>query len=264
MRTVTNFKKEIFWRNLLWREIMMKITYVYHSCYVVELEEVVFVFDYYKGELPTWDIRKKVIFFASHKHQDHFSLEIFSFAKKYQDITYILSNDIRFTDNFLIRHNINPCIREKIIRIGKRTSRELDVQGKCLRIETLRSTDEGVAFLIHYNNKSIYHAGDLNWWSWSGITEQENEEMAKAYKREINTLANQKIDIAFLVLDPRKEERYWWGMDYFLKTVEVDCVFPMHCWEKYSIIKQFQKDKGTAAYITKVQDVTAEEEFFEI
>lgn len=242
----------------------MKITYVYHSCYVVEFEEVVFVFDYYKGKLPTWDTQKKVLFFVSHKHQDHFSFEIFSFAEKYKDIIYILSNDIKLTDKFLIRHNINPCIKKKIIRIGKGTSKDLDIEGKCLRIETLRSTDQGVAFLLKYNDKSIYHAGDLNWWSWSGMTQQENDKMEIDYKQEINRLADKKIDIAFLVLDPRQEERYWWGMDYFLKTVEVGCVFPMHCWENYSLIKQFQKDKGGEAYINKVQEIIDEGDNFEL
>ena len=88
--------------------------------------------------------------------------------------------------------------------------------------------------------------------------------MANAYKEEINRLASKKIDIAFLVLDPRQEERYWWGMDYFLKTVEVDCVFPMHCWEKQGVIIQFQEDKGTEAHITKVQAVTDAGESFDV
>ena len=34
------------------------------------------------------------------------------------------------------------------------------------KIRTLRSTDEGVAYLVSYRGKRIYHAGDLNWWHW--------------------------------------------------------------------------------------------------
>ena len=37
-----------------------------------------------------------------------------------------------------------------------------------VRIRTLKSTDEGVAFLVEAEGKSIYHAGDLNWWYWEG------------------------------------------------------------------------------------------------
>lgn len=54
------------------------------------------------------------------------------------------------------------------------------------------------------------------------------------------------------------------GNGLFLKTVEVGCVFPMHCWEKYSLIKQFQKDKGGEAYINKVQEIIDEGDNFEL
>ena len=37
-----------------------------------------------------------------------------------------------------------------------------------LVIRALPSTDEGVAFDIDYQGRRIYHAGDLNWWAWSG------------------------------------------------------------------------------------------------
>ena len=34
-------------------------------------------------------------------------------------------------------------------------------------IETLKSTDEGVAYIVHSDGITIYHAGDLNWWHWT-------------------------------------------------------------------------------------------------
>ena len=37
----------------------MKITYIDHSGFCVECENVVFIFDYYKGELPEFDRKKK-------------------------------------------------------------------------------------------------------------------------------------------------------------------------------------------------------------
>lgn len=242
----------------------MKITYIYHSCYVVEFDDVVLIFDYFKGELPNWDRDKKVIVFASHKHQDHFSLEILRWINKYNDISYVLSNDIKFTDSFLLRHGVNPNVKNLITRIGKRAELDLNVRGKCLKIQTLKSTDEGVAFLINYEGKCIYHAGDLNWWSWSGSSKEENEAMENEYKKEISRLSAINIDIAFVVLDPRQEERYGWGMDYFLKTVTVNKVFPMHCWEKYSIIKQFIKDSEMNEYSNKIMDVIGEGQSFQI
>lgn len=51
----------------------MKITYIHHSCFVVEIEDCIFVFDYYKGKLPEFDKNKRIIFFVSHSHGDHFN-----------------------------------------------------------------------------------------------------------------------------------------------------------------------------------------------
>jgi len=234
----------------------MKITYVYHSCYVIEFEKIIFVFDYYKGELPTWNGEKKVIFFSSHKHQDHFSLEIFHLAKKFKDVQFVLSNDIKLSDAFLIRHGIDTKVKESIIRVGKRKNIMLNVMGAVLEISTLRSTDRGVAFLLKYEGKCIYHAGDLHWWAWSGLPESENKLMETLYKSEIDMLKTTKIDIAFIVLDPRQEKCYWWGLDYFLKTIDVVYVFPMHCWEKYDIIQKFMKEKKEEGYCYKIVDIT--------
>ena len=39
---------------------MVKITYISHSCFAVELEHSVLVFDYYQGELPLWNPEKTI------------------------------------------------------------------------------------------------------------------------------------------------------------------------------------------------------------
>ena len=54
----------------------MKITYIYHSCFVAEIEDCIFVFDYYKGHLPEFDPNKKLIFMVSHQHGDQFNPSI--------------------------------------------------------------------------------------------------------------------------------------------------------------------------------------------
>lgn len=240
----------------------MKITFIYHSCYVIEFDDAIFVFDYFKGDLPTWDTDKKIYFFVSHKHQDHFSFDIFSFVERYKNITYILSNDIKLSDKYLLRHNISTDIKKHMISVGKNVSTTVEVGNENMEVETFRSTDQGVAFLITYKNRTIYHAGDLNWWSWLGESEEEYAEMARNYVNEINKLTDRKIDIAFVVLDPRQEERYWWGMDYFLKATDAEAVFPMHCWEKYWIVEQFKKDKADQDYCGRVKEVKCEGQTF--
>ena len=52
----------------------MKVTYIYHSSFAVELEKSMLIFDYYgKGDLPERPAGKQVYFLNSHSHPDHFS-----------------------------------------------------------------------------------------------------------------------------------------------------------------------------------------------
>lgn len=76
---------------------MMKITYIYHSGFTVELEKSILIFDYYKGELEKFDPNKQIYVFSSHGHPDHFNKDIFNLSKTYKNVTYILSHDILTT-----------------------------------------------------------------------------------------------------------------------------------------------------------------------
>ena len=86
-------------------------------------------------------------------------------------------------------------------------------------VSTLKSTDEGVAFLVKTEGKTIYHAGDLHWWDWPGEPEEDNKMMERQYKEELESLKKESIDYAFIVLDPRQEESETLGIDYFIKNV---------------------------------------------
>ena len=72
----------------------MKITYIHHSSFAVELEHVILLFDYFKGKLPDFPKEKPVIIFASHFHADHYDPIIFQIAENREKIFYILSNEI--------------------------------------------------------------------------------------------------------------------------------------------------------------------------
>ena len=104
-----------------------------------------------------------------------------------------------------------------------------------LSVRTLRSTDAGVAFLVETEGKTLYHAGDLNWWHWEEESRVYNEMMKRNYWYEIGKIEGQAIDVAFVPLDPRQEEQYYWGMDYFMKHTDTKVVFPMHMWGHYEV-----------------------------
>ena len=56
----------------------MRITFLYHSAFLVELKTCTLLFDWYGGTLPDFDRSKPLYVFASHHHGDHYSPEIFS------------------------------------------------------------------------------------------------------------------------------------------------------------------------------------------
>ena len=144
---------------------MIKVTYLGHSGFLAELEDVCLLFDYYKGELPEMDPDQKMAVFVSHSHYDHYRKDIFRLRDRFGQIRFILSDDVPAAEE------------EDVIFVRPNECRE--VLG--LDITTLRSNDEGVAFLVKYKNRTIYHAGDLNWWHWEGEPDAYNTKMRRSY-----------------------------------------------------------------------------------
>ena len=69
----------------------MKVTFIEHSGFMVEMEQNVLLFDYYQGEIPSFDGSKTLYVFASHSHADHYDPAIWKLKEHYKDIHYILS-----------------------------------------------------------------------------------------------------------------------------------------------------------------------------
>ena len=211
----------------------MKVTYIHHSCFLVETNSFYYLFDYEKGYLPEMNVTKPIIVLSSHSHADHYNPEVFSLLKALgmQNIQAILSDDIE------IPANINT------LQVLPENKYELGPQQK---LTTFRSTDLGVAFLIEDQKKLIYHAGDLNDWVWDEESDSYNEQMTINYRKQINLLSeklnHQEIDVAFVVLDPRQEKDYDKGMCYFLEHIPVKEVYPMHYWGKPDIMEVFLKE----------------------
>ena len=66
----------------------MKITYIHHSSFSVELDNTILLFDYFKGNLPSFDKNKKLYVFSSHSHHDHFDESIFNIEKTHPSQSY--------------------------------------------------------------------------------------------------------------------------------------------------------------------------------
>ena len=224
---------------------MMRITYLGHSGFLAEVGDAYFLFDYYKGAMPRMDTSKKMFVFVSHAHYDHYNRNIFDFRQDFSEIYYILSSDI--TAETEEACSIKP-------------NEELEIGG--CRVRTLRSNDEGVAFLVHYHGRTLYHAGDLNWWHWEGEPEAYNTGMRRSYQAEINKLQGEKIDAAFVPVDPRLGEQYCWGIDCFMKRTDTKRVFPMHFWGNYDVFDRLMLEQCTQEYRERIMKIEQEGQSF--
>lgn len=220
--------------------MQVTVTYIQHSGFAVELPERVLLFDYYKGDLSFLPPDKPLYVFASHRHHDHFDPCIFDLAGARRDVRYILSNDIRARRAGCVIDKLGPHKR-------------LTVDG--MDIETLKSTDEGVAFLVKAESVRIYHAGDLNLWTWEEEGPDYNAQMTEKYARELARIAGRKFDLAFLTLDPRQGSDREKGLRAFLAACDARHIFPMHCWEDYSVIDALRA--GGDPFAPRVSPITA-------
>lgn len=236
----------------------MKITYIHHSSFSVETEKATLLFDYYAGPLPAFAEDRPLIVFASHFHADHFSPVVFELAGHKGGAQYILSHDIR-------PGKVPKELRERTRFVKAGETFELAyAQGEAaMRIETLRSTDEGVAFWISCDGKEIYHAGDLNNWWWEGEDKAWNHNMAANYKKEMEKLAGRTADAAFIPLDPRLEDWFYLGMEGFMEKADARAIFPMHFWKDYSVIERMKRHPASAGWRDRIVDIREEGEVFE-
>lgn len=256
----------------------MRIRYIMHSCFAVEIEDTLLLFDYFdknktpevdfEGELPDFSEYKKHYIFASHKHRDHFWLESLKWGMEYPEMIFFLGNDMRFNEKYLSRNGIDPVVKERMITA--RPGGHYEVED--LLVDAYGSTDEGVSFLVKYQDKVLFHAGDLNDWSWvvrkgEARDDAYRNKMREEFRRELEPLRGIHMDAAFVVLDPRLEESYKNGMDYFIHQMDADAIFPMHLWKRYDLIFKYKKElveKGETKLAEKIMEIRHENQSFEL
>lgn len=204
----------------------MKVIYLHHSGFIVALEKVTLIFDAITNIQPHF-LRKgrKNIFFATHSHKDHFAQRIFSYGTDYNS-TYILSDDISKRGGSNISY-VHPY-------------ETLEIDG--VTIKTYGSTDLGVSFLVEAEGKTIFHAGDLNWWDWDTEERPHIDPVAEEadYKAEIAKLKadlqNTIIDVAFVPVDGRLGGSATKAAVYFIDELHPRVLAPMHFWDDYSLV----------------------------
>ena len=229
----------------------MKITYIHHSAFFIEMKTASLLFDYFEGALPEIPADKPLYVFSSHRHGDHFSDVIFELAKNHENIMFVLSSDIWVK-------RVPVDLRDRAVFLEPDETWSDDV----LKVETYKSTDEGVAFWCTVDGKEIYHAGDLNHWYWEGEDEQWNADMTKAYRAEIEKMRGRKADAAFLPLDLRLEQWFYLGIDDWMKVANADVIFPMHFWGRFDVAQKLKALECSEAYRDRIVEIHERGESF--
>lgn len=211
------------------------LTYIYHDCFLLETEQAVIIFDFWKDPLslgkdkdfpPLLDElnkEKPIYLLVSHHHKDHFTRRIFLWEKWFPDIKYIISPDIMKAVRYMMTESTYSGYKPKrenvtVLREGE-TFRD-DI----IKVRAFGSTDIGNSYTIEIDDLKVFHAGDLNAW----LQNQENDKVA--FAKIVNNIAHRypRIDIAMFPLDSRIGEEYWWGAKYFVDRILTALFIPMH------------------------------------
>ena len=217
---------------------MLKVTYLFHSGFLVETNECAYIFDYYKHGLEEieLDSGKPVIVFASHFHADHYDPDVFDILKT-RGILYsaVLAKDIK------------PSRYPEGIDVTKAYAGNAYELPTGARVETLLSTDSGVAYILEVGGYTIYHVS---------MTEQQRRQMRGSFTHEINKLRGRRIDAAFVPLDPHLGDDYASGALALLNTADVRALWPMHYWEQPEMISRFVSEHPEYAAVVRNTETT--------
>lgn len=225
----------------------MKGIYIYHSGFALLDEGVTVIIDYYKdsadrpltgvvhGELLSRPGKLYVL--ASHVHADHFNPEVLTWKEMRSDVQYLFSKDILEGGKSDLW---DACYLDK---------GNVWTDG-VLEVEAFGSTDAGISFLLRWDGKIIFHAGDLNNWHWKEeSTEAEVREAERAYFDELDVLARRtdRMDLVMFPVDPRLGEDYMLGAKQFVDKFRVDRFVPMHfddAYDKANAFREYAESRG--------------------
>lgn len=213
----------------------LKITYIYHDCFVVNLPHCSLIFDFWKDPdskiFQFIDLNKPVYIFVSHHHKDHFNKDIFTWHSN-SPIKYILSKDTTKLVSYLLRKNGTYKGKLKVNLENIITLQEGNkYEDTNLKVYAFGSTDIGCSYLIECCGRFIFHAGDLNAWVWKDESEKEEIEQALTeFKNKLSPITDitTTIDIAMFPVDSRIGTDFWEGAKIFVHKFKVEHFIPMH------------------------------------
>lgn len=202
-----------------------EVTYLLNSGFLVRVGRTLLVFDDFEDEqdfvgraLRQTTEYDAAYLFASHAHFDHFDEHILS----YQDVArrYVFGYDIRRTK----RGRKFP--QDKVTYMKPYELWE----DENIKVESYDSTDIGVAFRVTEKKTGavIFHAGDFNWWDWTGESAENRKLAENAFRKQLKRLEGMKADLAFFPVDGRLGPMQDKGVRAFIRVVDIGALITMH------------------------------------
>ena len=242
---------------MCWYAATMKLTYIFHSGFVLETEQSILVFDYWMDPSGVMDgvlrSEKPMYVFSSHFHEDHFTKEIFEWKKQKPNITYILSKDI-------YKHR-RASKEDADVWLAKGGTWSDDT----ISVWALGSTDSGVSWIVETEGHRIFHAGDLNNWYSKFLSDDNPDQERYSFEMEetFNPIAHEKqflgelkdirkvadsFDVVMFPIDGRVGNGYTLGGRQFIERFKVGLFVPMHFTTGFEPSEQREQSRTCSNY----------------
>ncbi|MGI6573383.1 MAG: MBL fold metallo-hydrolase [Fermentimonas sp.] len=219
---------------------IMTVTYIYHSCFLIELGDCSLLFDFYK-DVPRDDgsawiadylltKEQDLYVFCTHSHADHFNPLVLTWKKTKENIRYIFSEEL--LQNGIVKEDDALFLKKGGLFRDNRLS-----------VKAFGSTDVGGSFLVRHGDKLIFHSGDLNNWHWN---EEVSKEEALAFENfylcelELLSETTDQLNVTMFPVDPRLGSEYMKGAKQFVTRIKTDYFLPMHFGEEYGKANLFE------------------------
>ena len=235
----------------------MRLTYIFHSGFVLETEQSILVFDFWLDPCGVMDnvlqSEKPMYVFSSHFHEDHFTKEIFEWKKQREGITYILSKDI-------YKHR-RASKEDADVWLAKGGIWSDDT----ISVWALGSTDSGVSWIVETEGQRIFHAGDLNNWYAKFLSDDNPDQERYSFEMEeaFNPIAHEKqflgelkdirkiadsFDVVMFPIDGRVGNGYTLGGRQFIERFKVGLFVPMHFTTGFEPSEQREQSRTCSNY----------------
>lgn len=234
--------------------------YLGQSGFLLEFRDLTMLFDCALDELPSIRRDKPLIVFISHVHTDHFNKNVFNLISANPETVFFLGYDYRYPHINELISNLPQNVKDSLTIVEG--GQIIKYHTMDLKVEILNSTDIGVAFLIEYNGKTLFHAGDL--FLMQTKTEKEymewyNEAVRKnpsahiwtyeEWKKEsfsqfvsfTEPLKGRTIDYGMIPLDPRFDNVAVETIRRYFEIADFISWSPMHLWGDYDFVDRFLK-----------------------